>query len=416
MSNSLLTKYLRKHASLRTLKPELPEYSYSGAVVIPCLAESENLPLTLASLSKCSPDSLRETMVLVVVNQAPECGPEKSADNQRLLSLLRESELHISEDMNLFWIDAASPGYEIFKGGVGAARKIGMDSALQYLCREDSLLFCLDADTLVEPNYLDAAYIFFKDNSASAAVCDFRHQNSENAAEQAAIIEYELYMRYYELGLKLAGSPYAYQALGSAIVTTAASYIKAGGMRVKNGGEDFYFLQALRKFGPVMTLDTTTVHPAARQSDRVAFGTGPRIRRIADGEHMIFHHPGIFYELRNVVTLVRANLDNPEKIPEYLESGASAGFFYENHFADSWTKILRNTPNSPDKIESAFNTWFDAFRTLKFVHYFETKFIGSCPPIPLTVAFSELYSQFGLPGGGLPVEPEALLEFMRRHS
>tara|TARA_B100000609_G_scaffold196523_1_gene192090 strand:- start:756 stop:1160 length:405 start_codon:yes stop_codon:yes gene_type:complete len=128
---------------------------------------------------------------------------------------------------------------------------------------------------------------------------------------------------------------------------------------------------------------------------------------------MTFHHPGIFSELCNVISSVRANLDNSEEIPESLGSGASAGFFYANRFADSWTKILRNTPNSPDKIESAFNTWFDAFRTLKFVHFLEEKLPDKFRPQPIGEAFSELYKQFDISFPEMPLSPDGILERLR---
>ena len=66
----------------------------------------------------------------------------------------------------LFWIDATSKKKQISKkGGVGEARKIGMDSCLQVLGEEslnEKLFFCLDADTLVSENYLSAAYKYFQ--------------------------------------------------------------------------------------------------------------------------------------------------------------------------------------------------------------------------------------------------------------
>ena len=67
MSNSPLTKYLRKHGTVRPLEPEEPTREYSGAVVIPCLAESESLPLTLQSLSRCDSASLQKTMIVAVI-------------------------------------------------------------------------------------------------------------------------------------------------------------------------------------------------------------------------------------------------------------------------------------------------------------------------------------------------------------
>ena len=47
------------------------------------------------------------------------------------------------------------------KAGVGTARKIGMDFILKY-AKQDSLIFCLDADTMVKNNYLDKVIKHYK--------------------------------------------------------------------------------------------------------------------------------------------------------------------------------------------------------------------------------------------------------------
>ena len=70
---------------------------------------------------------------------------------------------------------------------------------------------------------------------------NFAHRSGKNDVEHAAIKIYENFMRYYVRGLEFAGSPYAFYALGSAIICRAEAYVKAGGMRARNGGEDFLF-------------------------------------------------------------------------------------------------------------------------------------------------------------------------------
>jgi hypothetical protein len=399
-----LTKYLQKHGDIRPVEPHVPAQTYDGAVVIPCLAESESLPRTLNSLAACD---AKNVMILLVVNQAPGTDAVKSADNQLTLQRLRDGDY--PEQLNLFWIDAASPGKEILRGGVGAARKTGMDTALQFL-KPESLLFCLDGDTLVEPGYLSNTFEFFTENpDAAAGVCDFRHQTAANPIEQAAIIEYELYMRYYELGLALAGSPFAYQAMGSAIVAPTAAYIKAGGMRAKNAGEDFYFLQALRKFGLILEIKKSTVHPAARPSDRVPFGTGAKIRQIAGGAHIAFHNPKVFLKLKHILETVKCNCESPASLPEQLNEP----FFTANNFPSAWANIIRNTPNQPDRIESAFHTWFDAFRNLKYIHFLEQEFVEDYPALDVDNAFAELYAAFNIPIADLPKSPAEQLDYLR---
>jgi hypothetical protein len=43
-------------------------------------------------------------------------------------------------------------------------------------------------------------------------------------------------------------------------------------------------------------------------------------------------------------------------------------FLIENKFENAWNKIL-NSSKSPTQINKQKINWFDAFRTLKFVHY-----------------------------------------------
>ncbi|MEM4247718.1 MAG: hypothetical protein QXH80_00460, partial [Candidatus Nanoarchaeia archaeon] len=106
-------------------------------------------------------------------------------------------------------------------------------------------------------------------------------------------------------GLTFAGSPYAYHTLGSAMAFRASAYISAGGMPRKNGGEDFYMLQALRKIGRIGLISNTTVYPSSRISDRVPFGTGPRLKQYLDGtKNNYVYNPQIFKDLSVLYSLL----------------------------------------------------------------------------------------------------------------
>ena len=74
-----------------------------------------------------------------------------------------------------------------------------------------------------------------------------RHQPGSRRRKQRAIDRYELFLRHYVLGLKLAGSPYAFHTVGSAMACTADAYVRRGGMNTRAAGEDFYFLQHLSR-------------------------------------------------------------------------------------------------------------------------------------------------------------------------
>lgn len=100
-----------------------------------------------------------------------------------------------------------------------------------------------------------------------------------NEEKDRAILRYEIYLRYYAINLWRIGSPYSFTAIGSAIALPVKSYKKIGGITPHKSGEDFYFLQNLRKTGKVLTWNKEKVYPAARFSGRVAFGTGPAMMK-----------------------------------------------------------------------------------------------------------------------------------------
>ncbi len=416
-------KYILKNKSGWRLENK-PLPTFRKAIIIPVCAELEYLPSTIESLANNPAAELADMLVILVINNPPPDSAGSSAkfaENRETLRLLRNSQFPCQKTLNVSWIDAASPGFEINpKEGVGAARKTGMDNALCFLdftgiC---PIIISLDADTRVEINYLESISGYFKDNPDKAgATINFEHQASSTPEEDAAVTSYELFMRYYVEGLRISQSPYAYHVLGSAMAFRAEAYVRAGGMRKRNGGEDFYFLQALRKTGDIGQIIETTVRPSSRVSDRVPFGTGPRISRIVQsGKGLMFYNPEIFIILKKLFASVDMTSATGHALFQEMLCGIDVSltaFLIENNFFHEWEKIRRNTPKDKKKIEWAFHTWFDAFRTLKFVHSCE----GGYPELALMDAYAGL---FGKSGAALPEEVKTsekkLLEFMRKRN
>ena len=120
----------------------------------------------------------------------------------------------------------------------------------------------------------------------------YYHKLTGAEAEDRAILRYEIYMRNYAINMLLINSPYAFTAMGSAIALPVSSYKAIGGLTPKLSGEDFYFLQKLRKYGNINIHNKEKVYPAARFSDRVFFGTGPAMIKGNDGDwesYPIYH-------------------------------------------------------------------------------------------------------------------------------
>ncbi|RLE23672.1 MAG: hypothetical protein DRJ65_11345 [Acidobacteria bacterium] len=358
------------------------------AVVIPVLAERENLFETLKSLAKNPAEQLKDTLVICVVNNRaePSARADQIADNQNVLQnldqIVQGGLTPVDPDgeisaLRLAYVDASSPGQELGrKMGVGEARRIGLDTALGVLCRNgspDGLLISLDGDSLVEPNYLNAISQHFAVSDAGAGVVAFAHPVPEDPVHREAIQLYEIFLRYHELGLRTAGSPFALPTVGSTIVARGGAYVAAGGMNRKQAGEDFYFIQQLVKTGSVARIDTTTVFPSARASDRVPFGTGASMGRHlgGGGDLRTVYHPEGYRILGAWLSLVLNHLEASAE--ELLKEGAAIApqlgtFIEEQGFQDVWPKLQQNAPDL-EGLAAQFHRWFDGFKSLKLIHY-----------------------------------------------
>jgi len=252
-------------------------------IAIPAMNEFAHLCDTLTSLTKQTESAFT---VYICVNQ-PESyidNPEQShifVDNQKLLSLLKTY-----QGINLTIIDRSSVGlgWTGKQHGVGMARKVLMDEIIRTAADED-LIISLDADTLLPPEYLTSVKKTFKHNPAALGLsAPYYHPLTGLADLDRAILRYEIYMRHYLLNLFRINSPYAFSALGSALAVTVKAYKKIGGMTAKLSGEDFYFLQKIKKCGALLIDLPCSVKPAARYSSRVFFGTGPALIKGAAGD------------------------------------------------------------------------------------------------------------------------------------
>ncbi len=391
-----------------------------NAVVIPALAESDHLFTTLASLSENPRVELARTLVICVINNGgPDTVPaDDRADNREtlktlqglidadggdvpsvhrpaLLDRIRRSGLRIG------YVDASSPGLEMpdRDAGVGLARKIGLDLALGVFDYEKDcprLLFSLDADTLVEDTYLSAVRDSFERGKIASSVIAFAHQEAKRADEQAAICCYELFLRYYVLALRYAGSPYAFHSIGSTMVCTAGAYAAVRGMNKRRAGEDFYFLDKLAKTGTMGRIDTTTVHPSSRASRRVPFGTGKRIVRFTErGENeYTLYNPRSFVVLKQWLDYLSSCRDtDPEVILAHAgDIHPSLETFLRGYrFGEAWPRLVENSGDN-DHLRSHFSRWFDGFKTFKLIRHLSSSGLS---PVDMFTALGGLMEMMG---------------------
>jgi hypothetical protein len=385
-----------------------------SAIVIPAISEYQNIRYLLESLSKNDNKYFASTLIIFVINNSPSSDKEVKDDNQKSIKLIHSliskqeidefSKKIISSGLRLALVDAASKGKELSEKecGVGFARKIGMDlalSAFDYTTQKNKLIISLDADCTVQNNYITAIIDSFYTKNFSAASVKFEHFISENKTAEA-IICYEIFLRYYMLGLKLAGSPFAFQIVGSTMVFNLDTYIKVEGMNKRKAAEDFYFLEKIAKRSKIEEIDSTTVYPSSRSSWRVPFGTGRSVQRFIDklqNEYLLYD-PESFLVLKDWLKV----FNNYEKISvkEYLSIAGNIHpalyqFLIENKFENSWNKIFNNSKSSSQLKKQKVN-WFDGLRTLKLVHYLRDK---AFPLINMFDALDSILSYFNYSPG-----------------
>jgi len=388
MPRSPLTKYLQTRSIQGPWRiAGCSETGFAGAVVIPALAESALLFATLRSLAANPPELLSRFLVLVVVNHREDAVPGDKEDNYETLKRLAAACPELAT-LRLSLVDAASPGMETPAkvGGVGLARKIGLDLALSRLefTGQSPLLVCLDADTLVEPSYLSAIDRHFRHATCGGAVIPFCHQPGATPHEQEAIDRYELFLRGYVLGLSLAGSPYAFHTIGSAMACTAKAYIRLGGMNRRPAAEDFYFLQQLHRTAGVEQLRGTLVYPSARPSHRVPFGTGRSVSRTLAGNagEVMFYRPECFRILGSWLEMLTESLNSNSSSLLAKASAVSphlADYLEITGFPGIWEKLWRNH-RKEEALRSACHGWFDGLKTMKLIHHLSASPFPRCDP------------------------------------
>jgi len=447
---SLLDDYLNKYAagSHWELVAENLE-NINQVVVIPSYAEKELIFDTLASLAANEDAMLANTLVLSVINNkaaSPAADKENNTQTLQLFKMLIHGErvgrcrlsgrLHhllqriADRRLRLAFVDASSPGLEIpqHAGGVGMARKIGMDMALRVLrntSSEPKTILSLDADTRVQADYLSAVRRFISSGQAQTGVIAYAHQMPRDEVAMQAICSYEIFLRYWVLGLQYAESPYAFHSIGSTMVTTADAYLSVRGMNRREAGEDFYFLNKLAKTGPVHQIKETVVYPSARISVRVPFGTGAAVgKRIAKEvqEHALYD-PRIFRILKDWLALMKNSFDWSESrilaMAKEIDAGLEA-FLIGRGFLSDWPKIHRNTKDEKTH-KTQFNSWFDGFETLKLINYLTKEFyplVGQPSALKMIVQMLDGESAGELPHGNmLPLEDQLkMLSYLRRRT
>jgi hypothetical protein len=261
-------------------------------VAIPLMDELSNLPDLVRNIEK---QDFKDFELFVCVNQ-PDIWWDDPVKREVCVKNVESIE-YLKERCNFpcHVIDKSSKGmaWQGKQLGVGWARKVVMD-AINEVADTDDIILTLDGDTTFNSNYFSSILENFNTHSEAIGLSvPYYHKLSGSDAEDKAICRYEIYMRNYAINLWRINNPFHFTALGSAMAIPVSSYRAIGGMTPKKSGEDFYFLQKLRKYGNLLTWNAEKVYPAARFSDRVFFGPGPARIKGADGDwnsYPLYHH------------------------------------------------------------------------------------------------------------------------------
>ena len=389
-----INRYLDRYAEaianeMRTHLPMTLGQTYQYVLVIPLFDEAHKC------LDATLPEGISDTLVIVVVNAAVDADPAAILRTQAFLAPFNPhpqhpfAAIHRPFGNTVLLIDCCTtPRLFPPKQGVGLARKIGGDIALA--CIADQIvdspwIHCTDGDVKLPDNYFDTPDL---KPDVAVAIYPFCHQPIHND-----ILQYEISLRYYVTALAQAGSPYAFQTIGSLLKINANHYAMVRGFPRRLAAEDFYMLNKLAKTGKVMRLQHPDIILSSRVSKRVPFGTGAAMARLSNHEEMLLYHPQVFRELQSWLGLSQKLWDelhddwsNQSDAKTHLQA-----WWQHQELSDTlWVTLLdlkvdqalgqafqqcRDFPH----FQFFLKVWFDAFRTLKFVHYQRDHYWPSLP-------------------------------------
>jgi len=390
----VVAKYLQRYAEPEAVIGTRLDRSTQHIVVIPAQDESSTFFQGIQPALRHVVAQGERALCIVVVNATDAQDAEIHARNQSLVDALRTNTAAVpihaqgetpcwygqDEKFDLVVLDRNREGYRLpDHEGVGLARKIGCDLALAaiYAGASDArLIHMTDCDVRLPADYFEATV----QPSSAALIYQFLHEPCGEALIDEAHARYEAYLRYYILGLRHAGSPYAFHAIGSCIAAKPVAYAGVRGVPKRQAGEDFYLLNKLAKLGRIETATTSPIVICARHSQRVPFGTGRATHDIAKNvDAYRIYDPRIFDLLKAWLGALPAIEGLPTTRAHdavWQQAGQQLAPGDRNRLNRALVSI-----NAPQALHQAaaqsitmsvrkkwMHDWFDAFRTLKLVH------------------------------------------------
>ncbi len=407
-------RHLNRYLQLQKLRPLIaaaPSPDLSLCIVIPCLNETE-LPMLIGQLhGQILPDTAVE--ILIVINHADNAPDTIKTANEETLKTIKH------------WrADHTDPNFQVHAirsfdlpsrdAGVGMARKTGMDEAMRrFTCidKPAGIIISLDADCRVSKHYIAGIKSAFdRQANMHAATLPFAHRLDDvsDTRHRAAIINYELFLRYVELGWQHAGLPYAFTSIGSCFAVRANAYARHHGMNKRKAGEDFYFLHKLARERMLGYIPEVCVYPSARMSSRTPFGTGQAVSDFYHGNEDVWKvaDPKLFEDLKQMRDALPYLFTTPTKAWLKDMPTELAGFL-EQAGIDSAVEGMRQHTANAKTFTARFFNWFDGLKAWRYVNRQDEQ-------ISIDQAVMQLLVRRGIPCRCK--DPEELLMLMRRMS
>ena len=411
-ASSLSNVYFERYAYPKVLIQQKPPQDLGLIITLPAFKE-EQLVDCLQALAACDrPGCAVE--VIVLINQALDAPQNITGINRRSYheALQWASTVNGSGlNFHILYLDDLPAKH----AGVGLARKIAMDEAArryEYLQRPGGIIACFDADCACDVTYMVELVRHFERHPGTPGCSIYFEHPLEGELPgkvYEAIIEYELFLRYYVNALRFAGFPLAYQTIGSSMAVRNNAYQKQGGMNRRKAGEDFYFLQRIIALGGFTELNSTKVIPSPRTSDRVPFGTGKAVQDWMDDRPKEGYAPKTFKDLGEFLRQISAfHGSSPGEAKTLVKSlpGSVREFLQSVNFIGELERIQRQS-TSLVAFQKQFFNWFDGFLVLKYIHFTRDLYY---PNIDITKAACWLLEQVD-PGSTVKDATSLLLAF-----
>lgn len=350
-----LTKYLNRHAEPETYLARTQQAStnhqYQSALVLPAFDEPpEPIKRTLEK-------ARAENAIVIAVINCPDTAAAAEIERTRdLFNALTQCQARHLLMVNR--VDEPIPRRQ----GVGLARKIGADIALELFSAGKLVspwIYSTDADAVLPDNYFQHPL-----GAAGAAVFAHRHHAKDGRLAKAVAL-YDQHMAYYVAGLSFAGSRYAMPSLGSALAIHAHTYAQIRGFPRRAAAEDFYLLNKAVKIAPVEYHPQVVIDIEARVSQRVPFGTGPALNKIAElldaGQSYNSYDVEVFVQLKHTLAALDRFAETGRLVLHEPNLSILQGLGFaarERNFVSAY---------QPRQRRCAVHDWFDGLRTLKFV-------------------------------------------------